>query len=91
MQADTRRTSEPAPLAGMDTSVCLDIGESREQKKKKKAHSWAGPQEAIWGIDNEINTEEQTKETALCTQYDCFNSQRSSQEGEGGEIKHTCW
>lgn len=80
-QTDERRTEEfeleltrrhagrhgahqTAPRAKMDTSVCLDIGESWVWK----THSWVGPREAIWDIDNEMNTEEQTKETAACTQ-----------------------
>lgn len=81
----TRCTSEPALRAGMDTSVCLDIVEILSTKK----HSWVGPREAIWDIDNEINTEEQTKETAVCTQYDCFNSQRTSPGSKKKRKTHT--
>lgn len=74
--SQTRHTSEAVLRAGMDTSVCLDIGRILSVKK----HSWVGPREAIWDIDNEINTEKQTKDMAVCTQYDCFNSQRTSRE-----------
>lgn len=79
----TRRTSQPA-LRSQDGHISLF---RYRQILSAKKHSWAGQWEAIWDIDNEINTEEQTKEKAVCTQYDCFNSQRNSQEG-GEKKKH---
>ena len=78
--------SQPRAL-GWTHQVCLDIGRILSVKK----HSWAGRREAIWDIDNEINTEEQTKGTAVCTQCDCFNSLRTSREGKKNTYTHRSW
>lgn len=80
-------TSEPA-LRSRDGHISLF---GYRQILSAKKHSWAGRQEAIWYIDNEINTEEQTKETSVCTRCDCFNSQRTSREGGEQWKKHTSW
>lgn len=82
MQADTAHIRVSHVLVCLDGHISL-FGYWRIPSAKH--HSCAGLWEAIRDTDNEINTEEQTKERAVCIQYKCFNSQRTSRKGGKGK------